>query len=267
LPAWTPSQGLLGNASLQPIARDIASLRSGVPLGAAFDLCNARRGDLAMRNDGLFDRCGRLAPDHRDDRNDAPPCHPQPTFGIDADEDTGTGDVGGIVDCRSVSEREQCRLDLAKALIDLVWQLIGVLRSGLKPGMLGVERIDRDLLLARAIGRRPLELPQTIIVAIWKSTATEIHFQPSAAVASASVFSFSVTSRPSGATSCNQPPSSSSNRSRRIRPPACSCSGPDKQRTAIRRADRVLGQHAADLVWLVNDAAQARRTDRGVDHR
>jgi hypothetical protein len=45
------------------------------------------------------------------------------------------------------------------------------------------------------------KLPQAIGVAIGKSTATAIHFQPSAAAISALALSFSVTSRSSNGTS------------------------------------------------------------------
>ena len=60
-------------------------------------------------------------------------------FGIDADEDAGTGDVGRIVDERSSFKYRTRRLDLAKTLVDLVGQFVGVLIVGLDPGVLGIQ--------------------------------------------------------------------------------------------------------------------------------
>ena len=50
----------------------------------------------------------------------------QSAIGIDADEDAGAGDLGGIVDHRAVVERFERRLDLAEPLVDLVGQLLGL---------------------------------------------------------------------------------------------------------------------------------------------
>jgi hypothetical protein len=46
----------------------------------------------------------------------------QQTFGIDADEDAGTGDLGRIVDERSSFQNGPRRLDFSEALIDLIRQ-------------------------------------------------------------------------------------------------------------------------------------------------
>ena len=70
------------------------------------------------RVDALSDfriRCGSLVL-----RPDITPVRREPSFGIDADEDAGTDDVGRIIDHGPFLERHQCRFDLAEALIDLI---------------------------------------------------------------------------------------------------------------------------------------------------
>src|ERR1700730_4411084 len=56
----------------------------------------------------------------------------QHTFVIDADEDAGAGDIGGIVDYCSRFEGGQPRLDLPEPLIDLVRQFVGLGVIGLQ---------------------------------------------------------------------------------------------------------------------------------------
>jgi hypothetical protein len=53
-------------------------------------------------------------------RPDVTPIHREAAFGIDADEDAGADYLGRIVNHRPVFERDQCRLDFAEALIDLI---------------------------------------------------------------------------------------------------------------------------------------------------
>jgi len=71
----------------------------------------------------------------------------QHAFVINADENAGAGDVGGIVDRRPRFEGGQRRLDFPEPLIDLVRQFVGVLIVSLELVGLGLERIDRRALL------------------------------------------------------------------------------------------------------------------------
>ena len=97
-------------------------------------------------------------------RSDIAPVHREPSFGIDADEDAGTDDVGRLKDHRSVFERHQCRFDLAEALIDVVGQFICVLVVKFQLGLLGVECIDGRLLFDGEIGRSALQFTQAASV-------------------------------------------------------------------------------------------------------
>ncbi len=105
--------------------------------------------------------CGRLVL-----RPDIAAVDREPSFGIDADEDAGAGDLGRIVDHGPVFERHQCRFDLAETLIDLVGQFVGVLVVGFELGLLGVERVDGRLLLGGEIGRFALQFAQAAGVAV-----------------------------------------------------------------------------------------------------
>ena len=80
-------------------------------------------------------------------RSNITPIDREPALEIDADEDAGADDVGGIVNHRSVFEGQQRRLDLAETLVDRVGQFVRILIYGLEPVTLGVERIDSRLLL------------------------------------------------------------------------------------------------------------------------
>ncbi len=64
-------------------------------------------------------------------RSDITPIYREPALGIDADEDPGANDVGGIVDHGSVFESQQRRFDLAETLVDRVGQLVRILIFGL----------------------------------------------------------------------------------------------------------------------------------------
>jgi hypothetical protein len=145
----------------------------------------------------------------------------QHAFVINADENAGAGDVGGIVDRRPRFEGGQRRLDFPEPLIDLVRQFVGFAIVGLQLARFGFERIDCRAVLIGQVGWQPIQFAHALGVSIGE-IHTAIHFQPSAAMVSASAFSLSVTRRSSSGTSRSQPPSSCSNRSRMTMPPACS---------------------------------------------
>jgi hypothetical protein len=92
----------------------------------------------------------------------------QQTLGIDADEDTGTGDVYRFVDERPGFEDGPCRFDLAKTLIDFVRQFVSVLVVRLDLGILGVEGVKRRPLFLRQISRLAVKLTQAVGVAVWE---------------------------------------------------------------------------------------------------
>ena len=77
--------------------------------------------------------------------------HGEASFGVDADEDTSSGDLRRFVKHRPVFECSQGRLDFAETLIDLVGQLVGIPVVDFQLGLLGVQRIDGGLLLRREI--------------------------------------------------------------------------------------------------------------------
>jgi hypothetical protein len=85
-------------------------------------------------------------------RPDIAAVYQQLAFGINADEDARPGDVSRFIDDRPFFERHQRRFDFAKALIDFVRQLVGVLIIELQLGLLGIERVDGRLLLDGEIG-------------------------------------------------------------------------------------------------------------------
>lgn len=87
-------------------------------------------------------------------------------MGIDTDEDASPGDLSRIVNHRPVFERDQCRLDFAETLIDLIGQLVGILIIGFKLGLLGVECVDGGLLLWGEIDRFAVQLAQAIRAAV-----------------------------------------------------------------------------------------------------
>ncbi len=68
---------------------------------------------------------------------DVTPVHGEAPLGIDADEDTSSGDLGRIVVHRPVFECRQCRLDFAETLVDFVGQLVCILIIGFQLGLLG----------------------------------------------------------------------------------------------------------------------------------
>ncbi len=82
-------------------------------------------------------------------RSDIAALDAQSAIGIDADEDAGAGDLGGIVDHRASIEGLQRRLDLAEPLIDLVGELLGLGVFRLQPVILGAQRVVAGLLLVR----------------------------------------------------------------------------------------------------------------------
>ncbi|PSO25357.1 hypothetical protein C7G43_16570 [Bradyrhizobium sp. MOS004] len=84
-------------------------------------------------------------------RPDVTPVHGEASFGVDADEDTSSGDLRRFVKHRPVFECSQGRLDFAETLIDLVGQLVGIPVVDFQLGLLGVQRIDGGLLLRREI--------------------------------------------------------------------------------------------------------------------
>ncbi len=94
---------------------------------------------------------------------------------VDADEDAGAGDLGGVVADRPILEGGERRLDFAEARVHLVGQFVGVLVFGFEFGVLGLQGIDRRLLLGREVCWRPVELAQTMGVAEWE---VDIHLDP-----------------------------------------------------------------------------------------
>ena len=63
---------------------------------------------------------------------------------------------------RPLVEAGERGFDFAKALIDLVRQLVGVLIFGLQLGALGVERLDGRLFVSRQVERRAHDLAQAV---------------------------------------------------------------------------------------------------------
>lgn len=84
----------------------------------------------------------------------------------DADEDAGTDDVGRIEEARPGFEGVERGFDLAKPLVDLVGQLVGLLVLCFELIELGAQRLARGALLVGESGRRAIELTQAVLVAI-----------------------------------------------------------------------------------------------------
>ena len=123
--------------------------------------------------------------------------------------------------CPTFSLGEGC-FDFAETRIDFVGQFVRVLIFGFELGVFRLRRFDRRRLLGGKVSRRAVELPQAVRMAVRKSTFNSTHFQPQAAIFSASAFSFAAAKLSSKVTFSSQPPSSSSKRSRMTMPPACS---------------------------------------------
>ena len=84
---------------------------------------------------------------------------------VDADEDAGAGDLGGVVADRPVLEGGERRLDFAETRVHLVGQFVGVLVFRLELAVLGLQRLNRRLLLDREVCWRSVEFAQTMGVA------------------------------------------------------------------------------------------------------
>lgn len=94
------------------------------------------------------------------------PIDGKPSFGIEADEDAGPGNLGRIVSFRPVFERQQRRLDVAETLVHLFGKLIRILILGFELRLLGVQSVDGGLLLQGEIDRFALYFAQAIRMAV-----------------------------------------------------------------------------------------------------
>ena len=146
----------------------------------------------------------------------------RPPSPVDADEDAGAGDLGGIVADRPILEGSKGRLDFAETLVDLVGQFVGLLVFGLEGFLFGLKRLDGRLLF---LGEGDGVAGQPTQAGGVAKGEVDSDLDPLPALGgkvSASAFSFSATSRSSSAGSSSQPPSSCWKRSRMIVPPAAS---------------------------------------------
>ena len=116
---------------------------------------------------------------------------------VDADEDAGAGDLGGVVADRPILEGGERRLDFAEARDRPRRAVRRRSRIRLRAWR---TRPSSASIVACSSAVRSVGVPSSSRRRwVWpngKSTATSIHFQPSAAIFSASAFSFSAT-RPS----------------------------------------------------------------------
>ena len=116
-------------------------------------------GLAADRDDGALDgRCGRLATFARpavaagfavrialagasSSGPDVAAIDREAALRVDADEDAGAGDLGGIVADWPILEGGERRLDFAETRIDFVGKLVGILVFRLELGVLGLQAL------------------------------------------------------------------------------------------------------------------------------
>jgi hypothetical protein len=109
---------------------------------------------------------------------------------IDADERAGPGDFRWVVAHWTVFECGKRGFDLAKALIDLIWQLIGFRILLLEATIFAPQRFAPCLFLVVGGRISPVSRRTPLAWPYGKSIATAIHFQRSAPSFSASRLSF-----------------------------------------------------------------------------
>src|SRR5579883_3634033 len=81
---------------------------------------------------------------------------------VDADEGTGSCDLGGIVGHWPVVESGQLRLDLAQPLVYVVRQFVSVVVFGLESGVFGIQGVDGGQLVSGEVGWHALQLAHSV---------------------------------------------------------------------------------------------------------
>lgn len=141
---------------------------------------------------------------------------------VDADENARVGDLGSVIDRRAVLEGGQRRLDLAKARIDLIGQLVVVGVFRLEPLIFLAQRLAGGALLVGQIEERGGQDAKAAIMVVGQ---IGIDLDPLPALGRDFIgddLQLLRDERSSSAGFSSQPSSSSEKRSRSITPPACS---------------------------------------------